>query len=271
MRKSFGYYLIAWTILFVLFNCFIFIIPSTIDGATIANVAKVAACIKAGTTGNLGPELINLVQYLSREEFATVVYNKYGGAFWVGYVAIIASYLGQLICAAIAFKEENNQKFFYNIPLIKLGYTSVVITTIVGGLCMFIPDLPLWLGILVCVITLLLSLLSIVKSSFAAEYVSDVDKNVMTSVSFIKEITAISKTLFDNAESENKDLLKKLYEEIRYSDPMSNNLVSEEENLIKTKLESLKTVVATNGYVKDLVNETIDLLKTRNSKIKSSK
>ena len=41
-------------------------------------------------------------------------FSKFGGAFWVGYIFITLSFIGQLICAYFAFKVDSLQKFFYN-------------------------------------------------------------------------------------------------------------------------------------------------------------
>ena len=41
--------------------------------------------------------------------------NKFGGAFWSGYIFITIAFIGQLICAFIALKTEDKTKLFLNI------------------------------------------------------------------------------------------------------------------------------------------------------------
>lgn len=302
MRKSFVYYVVAWVVSFILFNVAIFLIPTTINGWTVMEILAVIAAILASvgvnssglsrsvlSNVNIDPEVLKTefakaknfyvdnkeeldeIAIKAKEALDADWFYKYGGSFWPGYIVIIVAFIIQLVCSCFAFKEKNNQKFFYNISIIKLSYSNLVLTALVGIACMFVPDVPIWLGIAVSVITTALSVFSLLKASLAVEYADNIDQKVAGSISFIKEITATAKTLFDNCDTQDKNELKKLYEEIRFSDPMSNELVAQEEGMIKTKLESLKTVVAAHGSIDDLVNEIIDLVKTRNSKIKSSK
>ena len=81
-------------------------------------------------------------------------YDKFGGAFWAGYIGIAVAFVGQLVCAHFALKAENAQKLFYNLPLVTVSYTGLVLTLVCGGLCMVVPDLPNWVGALVCLLIL---------------------------------------------------------------------------------------------------------------------
>ena len=74
------------------------------------------------------------------------------GSFWVGYIFISLAFLGQLICAWIALKSDSVSKLFYNIPLITISYTGLILMLIVGSLFMIIPALPVWLGIILCLL-----------------------------------------------------------------------------------------------------------------------
>ena len=76
--------------------------------------------------------------------------NKFGGAFWSGYVFISLAFIGQLACTWFAFKADSLQKLFYNLPLIRISYTGLVVMLIVGAVVMAVPNLPNWIGVMIC-------------------------------------------------------------------------------------------------------------------------
>lgn len=111
-------------------------------------------------------------------------YSKFGGAFWVGYIFITLSFIGQLICAYIAFKADNLQKFFYNVPLIRISRIGLVLTAILGTLCMAIPNLPNWIGVILCLAVLAFTAISVIKATAAGDIVSGIDEKIESKTSF---------------------------------------------------------------------------------------
>ena len=106
--------------------------------------------------------LFNVICFVTPNEAAGL--NKFGGAFWIGYIFITAAFIGQLVCAYIAFKAENLKKLFYNLPLITLSYTGLILTLIFGGLAMAIPNLPVWVGAVTCLLILGFNAIAIIKA-----------------------------------------------------------------------------------------------------------
>ena len=78
--------------------------------------------------------LFNVICFVTPDEMNGM--SKFGGAFWVGYIFITIAFVGQLICAFIAFKAENIEKMFYNVPLISLSFIGLIVMAVVGALTM---------------------------------------------------------------------------------------------------------------------------------------
>lgn len=194
-------------------------------------------------------------------------FHKYGGAFWAGYVCITLAFLGQLACALLAFRAENAQKLFYNLPLITVSYTGLVLTLVFGGLCMAIPDLPNWAGIVVCAIILLFTAFAVVKAKAAADIVRETDEKEKVQTQFIRRMTAETEILVSCAKSdEAKAACQKVYEALRYSDPMSSSALSDTEGKIAAQVNALKAAV-TGGDAEAIAaaaEETVLLVKERN-------
>lgn len=230
MKKSFKFYAICWAILFAVFNAVCFITPNEVAGMT-----------------------------------------KFGGAFWAGYIFVTLAFFGQLACAYVAFKAENNQKLFYNLPLITVSYTGLIVTLVAGVLCMALPNLPNWVGILACLLILAFTAIAIVKASAAATAVSDIDQRVATKTAFIRSLTVDAEHLMNTAKTaELKDLAKKVYEAVRYSDPMSDAALVEIEEKMKNGFADLENAVEAGDaeLAASVAGELLSLVDLRNKKCK---
>lgn len=233
MKKSFKIYAVCWAILLAVFNIVCFATPSEDAGM-----------------------------------------SKFGGAFWAGYVFITLAFIGQLVCALIALKEENRQKLFYKLPLIRLSYTGLVLTIIFGGICMAVPNMPNWAGILICLIILAFTAIAVIKANVAGDVVARVDEKVKAQTSFIKNLIADTEGILARAKSEPvKAECKKVYEAVRYSDPMSNDALSVIEAKITVKVDELATAVGADDAekAKEIADEIVILVGDRNKKCKALK
>ena len=197
--------------------------------------------------------------------------EKYTSSFWIGYVFITAMFIGQLICALLAFRADDAKKFFYNVSLIRTSYIGLIASFIFGGLCMLISPLPYWVGVLVCAIILVANVLSVIKATAAVGEVERIDEKVKTQTFFIKSLTVDADTLVARAKSEAvKAECKKVYEAIRYSDPMSNDALASVENDISAEFAKLTEAVKADDTdaVVASANEVIILVGNRDKKCK---
>lgn len=213
--------------------------------------------------------LFNVICFVTPNEAAGL--NKFGGAFWVGYIFITAAFIGQLVCAYIAFKAENLKKLFYNLPLITLSYTGLVLMLVLGGAAMAIPNLPAWVGAVICLLILGFNAAAIIKAKAAAELVESVDKKISRQTGFIKNLTAEAESLVLHAKSDEvRAECKRVYEAARYSDPMSNVRLADIEEKITAEMQQLSEAVANNdSEITTLVTkELVAMIKDRNSKCK---
>lgn len=212
--------------------------------------------------------LFNVISFASVGWFGI---EKYTSSFWSGYVFITLSFIGQIMCAYFALKDDDIKKTFYNISLITTSYTGLILSFVFGGLCMLISPLPYWVGIILCTIVLAFNIITVIKATAAIDIVSGIDERVKTKTFFIKELTIDAESLVSRAKSESiKAECKKVYEAIRYSDPMSSKALTSVESEITIKFSKLSEAVISNDSeaVATLADETIVLLGDRNKKCK---
>ena len=212
--------------------------------------------------------LFNVIAFVS---VGWIGYEKYTASFWIGYAFITIAFIGQLVCSYIAFRSNSAQKLFYSISLIKCSYAGLIASFVVGGLCMLISPLPYWIGILVCTIVLAINAIAVVKATVVIGEVSRIDQKIKTQTFFIKSLTVDADTLMASAKSEAvKAECKKVYEALRYSDPMSSAALASVESEITVKFNAFSEVVKADDAEKvvDAAKEVIVLIGDRNKKCK---
>ena len=176
-----------------------------------------------------------------------ITHEKFTASFWIGYVFVTVSFVGQLFCACRAFRAENKTKLFYSIPLIRISYTGLVITFIFGGLSMLLSALPGWVAAVVAVIVLAATAVAVIKADAAAELVEQVDETVKNRTALIRSLTAEAESLQAAAKSsEAKAACKKVYEALRYSDPMSHEGLAEVEQALAAQVAKFAEEVRTD-------------------------
>lgn len=228
MKKNFKFYIIIWAILLVLYNLTVFLVRPVMPGYII----------------------------------------NYDARFWISWGVIIATFIGQLFCAKVAFDSKNNEKLFLNIPLITQSYTALVVATIAGSALMLIPDCPAWIAAVVCAAVFGFGAISVIKAKAAADIVSDTDDKIKTQTLFIKSLTVDAEGLISRAKSEAvKAECKKVYEAIRYSDPMSSDALTGIESQITLKFNEFSNAVTSGtDNIETLANEVVILVGDRNKK-----
>ena len=234
MKKNFKYFGITWIVGFIIFNAITFLIPNEVFGVT--------------------------------------RFDK--GVFWIAYALITLSFIAQLITAYKFIKDDSNDKIFLNLPLLSTGYMAVIVSLIVGMVFMILPVLPAWIGAVVCLLIAGYFVIACVKASAVANIVADIDAKVKTKTAFIRMAIVEAENILARATTtETKAEVKKVYEALKYSDPMSNPALEDIEQEIDNGLKELKKVL-TNTDKEKVFAVTADILlniKERNSKCKALK
>lgn len=210
--------------------------------------------------------LFNIISFVSP---GWGVVEKYTPSFWIGYVLITLMLVGQLICSWFALKEENNQKVFYRLPLIRVSYAGLIVSFVVGGICMLFSPLVYWIGVIVCAIVLGVTVIAVAKAAIAVNEVERIDTKVKTQTFFIKALTVDADSLMARAGTEEiKAECKKVYEAIRYSDPMSHEALASVESQITVYFTQLADAVIANdtATVQANAKNVLILVNDRNQK-----
>lgn len=232
MKKNIKSYALIWTIFLVAFNAVVFLVRPMIPGYEI----------------------------------------RYDARFWIASVFVMAAFVGNLVCANAAFKAENLQKLFYNVPLITISYSGLILMLVLGAVLMLVPNCPAWIAAIVCVAIAAFTAVAVVKADWAGETVSATHEKVKSQTQFIKLLTVDAETLLGKAKTPDaKIAAKKVYEALRYSDPMSSEALSEIEAELTEKFRALEAAVTADQGVTEAAESLLETLAERNRKCRATK
>lgn len=199
---------------------------------------------------------------------------EHSGGFWVGYAFITVAFLGQFGCTYKAFKAENLKKCFYNVPLITISYTGLIVMLIAGSVCMVIPGIPNWLGVIVCLVVLGVTAIAVISAGAAGSIVANLDQKVEEKTTFIRNLTIDAESLMNRANAPMlKRQCKKVFEAVRYSDPMSSAELADVEQRIQEEFDMLTDAVIADDLdcTESIVKELLILIEDRNNKCRAFK
>ena len=186
--------------------------------------------------------------------------------FWIAYTFSAIAFAVQIPLWNIAFDKKDSLKSkFIGIPVIHVGIIYLIVQLIAFVIFMILPRLPEWLSIVVCAIILALFALCAIAGQVGANEINRVEEKIKVKRAFIQFLqTDIEMLVERETDAETKTALKKLAEKVRFSDPMSHEMLGELESRISAKVEEMKTT----ADKMPLIREAELLLTERNKKCK---
>ena len=186
--------------------------------------------------------------------------------FWVAYIFTLIAFVMQPFIWKFAFKDTDTLKSkFLGIPLISVGVIYLLVQIVAVAVFMALSFVPSWIAIVVCILILGLSAVCLIGTETGREEINRIEHKVSKKVFYIKSLQ-IDVEMLAKAEvdADTKIALTNLAEKIRFSDPMSDELLAELEAKIRNKFEELKLA----EQKATIINELTLLIEERNKKCK---
>lgn len=159
------------------------------------------------------------------------------GNFWVGYVFTMLILVGHLVYVHVFINRKGNLTIENTLRV--LNYIELPVLVIIPIVCMFITNLPVWIAVIACTVILAITVIF----SVCADTVTNKTVNAYEAD---RRNSEMMRTLQSKVEyiarqargTSREDITKKIYEAIRYSNPMSDETTREIEKVILYKLEN---------------------------------
>lgn len=232
MKKNFKSYALIWAIMLAAFNAVVFLVRPVIPGYVV----------------------------------------NYDARFWIAWGFILAAFTGNLVCAYFAFKAQSLKKLFYNLPLITVSYAGLIVMLVLGGALMLIPGCPAWIAAVVCLIAAAVTAAAVVRADWAGKAADAVDEKAKAQTAFIKTATLDAQNIANRAKSHAiSAACQRVYEALRYSDPMSSEALSAIEAELTEKFKAFENAVNAGQGAADAAQSLLETLEERNGKCKAMK
>jgi len=240
------------------------IIPESIDGKIVTSISfdaladGVETIIIPATVTNIKTDL-----YQSR-------YDIY---FLIG---LLMALLGMCFATVLVLtlNLSSKEKLFLQISQFKTAYWLGILTIVLSAVYMFVNVVPDWLVYVLFVIVCGVCAISITKAKTAVALVEEIDEKISTKTHLFKMLTADAEHLMSVSKTaELKAETKRVYEAIRYSDPMSSDALSDIEGQIQSEFEFFSQAIKSEDLelAKSVADGLLNLIDGRNKKCKALK
>lgn len=206
------------------------------------------------------------IAFVLSNVIAFVVPTAKTATFWTAYAFTTVAFASQIAIWKFAFKGEDTLKSkFLGIPLISVGITYLIVQLIAFAIFIAFPIAPSWIAVVVCALILGISAICLIGTETGREEINRVEEKVEKKVFYIKSLQVDVEMLASTeVNADIKAELIKLAEKIRFSDPMSNEVLADLEAEITAKVKELKTAENKSAIITVLDS----LITERNKKAK---
>lgn len=204
--------------------------------------------------------------------------HKSNSVFWLSWAIGLLFIIIQPVIAFFGLKDSYSLKSkIYGWPIIRVGYISLFIQLIIT--CTFLIlgafiEVPVWILFVLEVLLVSFASIGLIATSMVKETIEKIEENAPITTKFINDLIIDSNML--SQRDTNETIHNKLVlfaDEVRYSDPVSIESLTEFEDEILRKYLIMKDNVINEKYddVELEIDELVSLMKERNQRIKIGK
>lgn len=199
---------------------------------------------------------------------------KFSCSFWIGYIFIMLAHASLLACCYYAFKKVYLKEVFYNIPIVLVAYIGLAVMTAVGSASVLIQGFPTQLAVILCFAVLGITAIVVIATGFNAQLMTEMDSEQQRSSFSIRQMTAHAEAIMKTAGNpELKAIAKSVYDGLKYSDPVSNIMLTKQNEKISRELREFEDAIK-NGdaeLARARSESVLDAISERNAACKTMK
>ena len=198
-----------------------------------------------------------------------------GPAYWLGYAFTTLAILSQAVIAFWAFRDASRpEKLFYGLPIFRMGCLYLTVQTAFGLICLFAPSLHAWAAGAVSFLILVVYVILLAAAMKSRELVEKESESVYDRTRFIKTLACDAEALVSKAQDEEiRAAAKKVYEAVRYSDPLSTPTLAPIEEKLSAAFSALSKASGENNAAafSAAAREFLQVLQERNTQCRQLK
>lgn len=224
------------------------------------------------------PAVAGIIMVALNVVLFAIPFNK-TATFWISDIAVAGAIVAQIPISGIAFKNNSTlTSKIYGWPIMSVGLRylaaitgcAVVLILLSGN----IKHFPIWISVVVYVVLYGAAAIGLIASDSTRNFVQSQDIKLEDRTVFMRKLYAEANSLKGTvSDRELFGMLTKLAENIRFSDPTSNEAVFDQENELYVTFGEIKEAVKAKDIekAKKLTVKFNQQLETRNSMCKYAK
>ena len=165
--------------------------------------------------------------------------------FWIAYGCGLFAILFQLYIFKISFDGDAKSRF-YGFPIARVGvyYLAAQLIFSIAEIALA-SIIPLWVAVIVNALLLALAVIGCVTTDAMRDEIIRQDVQLKKDVSRMRELQSMAASMLAQCTDENmKQTVKKIADELRFSDPVSSNATVELEEELKNQMADIQQAVA---------------------------
>lgn len=198
--------------------------------------------------------------------------------FWFSYGFTMLAFVLQIAVILTGRFESGVESVFFGIPLVSVSLFYFIIATILSLAFMMLVSfgvaVPFMLMLVLECVVLGVYAIALIMSLSHKDVVVAIDQNIKKNVFAIRTLVTDVESLAESVEDGAlKIKLNRLAEDIRYSDPMTNDVVAELDLQMKDAIAELEVYVSEQDYsnAEAKIRQAQLLISKRNKRLADSK
>ena len=205
--------------------------------------------------------------------FVIAGFTDHTAVFWLSWFFVLLGFAVMAIVSIFLGKGGLHMRdWIFGFPMVMYTYIYIIGELLLSIVFMLLEYDASWqLAFLLQLVLICIYMVFVVGCFFAKQTVCEVKTNVKDKTMFIRMLRVDAEMLVEKcSDSETKELCKKLAEDIRFSDPMSNEALFELEKEIAHAVSCCNDAIVAGEFetAKEYCNKASVLLVERNKKCK---
>lgn len=192
--------------------------------------------------------------------------------FWISWVFTLLSFaVGGYAVYASMIKNPDARSRFYGFPIARIGVVYLIAQVAVGGIFMALGHIiPWWLTTVLFAIGMGIAVIGLVSAESVIDEIKVQDETLKKSVSLMR---GLQSKVGQMAAMCDEPAIQTLAEELRYSDPVSSDAITEAEADLSAAVDALQQAVVEGNSetITQLCRKTSMVLAERNRLCKLNK
>lgn len=196
--------------------------------------------------------IILVILFVVYSVIVFVVPGNKNSVFWLSYLFVVVAIAVQLYIFRLSFRKEGSVKSkFYGFPIAQIGVVYLAVQLVLSTVFMLLASaVSPWIPVVLYVFLLGVAGIGLITADIMRDEIVALDQKLEKDVSFMRNLQSKVNVLTSQCvEGELCAAMEKFAENLRYSDPVSSEVIKDIEQELSACVDELQKAVIDNDTV----------------------